>query len=70
MTPNLGNIDRITRLLIGLALFFAPLLNLPAIWSSSTAAYVSMCVGLILTLTALFRFCPLYRILGMSTCKL
>jgi hypothetical protein len=67
MTLNLGNIDRIARLLIGLALFVLPLLNIPAIWSSSALAYTSMGVGLILALTAVFGFCPIYRILGRST---
>jgi hypothetical protein len=26
-------------------------------------------VGLIMVGTALFRFCPLYRLLGMNTCE-
>jgi hypothetical protein len=70
MTTNVGNIDRIARFVLGLVLFFAPLLNMPAIWSSSSFAYGSMAVGIILVLTAMFRFCPLYRVLGLSTCKL
>jgi hypothetical protein len=70
MTANLGNPDRLIRALIGLALFFLPLLNMPAIWSSAAFAYGSMAVGVILMATALFRFCPLYRLVGLSTCKL
>lgn len=70
MTANLGSPDRLIRAIIGLALIFLPLLNIPAIWSSAALAYGSMAVGLILVLTALFRFCPLYRIVGISTCKL
>jgi hypothetical protein len=70
MTLNIGNIDRIARLVIGLALLASPLLNIPAIRSSSALAYTSMGVGLILTLTAVFGFCPIYRILGRSTCKI
>lgn len=70
MTANVGNIDRIARFVLGLVLFFAPLLNIPAIWSSAGFAYGSMAVGLVLVLTAMFRFCPLYRVLGLSTCKL
>jgi len=70
MTANLGNLDRIARLFIGLLLFFFPLLNIPQIWSSSGWAYASMAVGVVLTFTALTRFCPLYRVLGISTCKL
>ncbi|WP_299692170.1 DUF2892 domain-containing protein [uncultured Tateyamaria sp.] len=70
MSANLGNPDRLIRVVIGLALFFLPLMNMPAIWSSATLAFGSMAVGVILVLTALFRFCPLYRIAGISTCKL
>ncbi|MCF2870403.1 DUF2892 domain-containing protein [Octadecabacter sp. G9-8] len=70
MTANLGLPDRLIRAIIGLALFLLPLLNVPTIWSSATLAYGSMAIGLILVLTALFRFCPLYRIFGISTCKL
>ena len=70
MTANLGNADRVLRLILGLVLFCAPLLNMPAIWSSALFSYGSMIVGLVLVATALFRFCPIYRILGISTCKL
>ena len=70
MSANVGNMDRILRGILGLVLFFAPLLNTPAIWSNAALAYASMAVGIILVATALFRFCPLYRLLGMSTCKL
>jgi hypothetical protein len=70
MTANLGNIDRTARLIIGLALFMAPLLNLPAVWSSEGLAIASMGVGVVFAFTALFRFCPLYWIIGISTCKI
>jgi hypothetical protein len=39
-------------------------------WSSATLAYVSMALGAVLVVTAFFRFCPLYRLLGISTCKI
>jgi hypothetical protein len=48
----------------------APLLNLPAVWSSAVMAIASMGVGVVLALTALVRFCPLYRIIGISTGKI
>jgi hypothetical protein len=70
MVPNLGNLDRAIRFLAGLVFFFAPLGNIPPIWSSSVLAYAIMAIGVILIATSLFRFCPLYRILGISTCKL
>jgi hypothetical protein len=70
MSANVGNTDRILRAILGIILFIAPLLNIPAIWSSPYLAYGSMAVGLVLVATALFRFCPVYRILGLSTCKI
>tara|TARA_R110002074_G_scaffold3594_20_gene18807 strand:- start:119 stop:331 length:213 start_codon:yes stop_codon:yes gene_type:complete len=69
MTANLGNADRMLRAIIGIALILAPLLNIPAIWSTSALSYGSIAVGLVLVATALFRFCPLYRVFGISTCK-
>ncbi len=70
MTANLGNLDRLFRAIVGLVLVFAPLLNMPAIWSSAALSYGTIAVGLVLVSTALFRFCPLYRLVGISTCKI
>lgn len=70
MTANLGKVDIVARFVIGALLFFLPLLNMPAIWSSATFAYGSMAIGLVLVVTAAMRFCPLYRLLGISTCKI
>lgn len=70
MIANLGRFDRLIRAVAGLALFFLPLLNMPAIWSSAAFAYGSMGIGAVLFLTAFFRFCPLYRIIGISTCRI
>ena len=70
MTANVGNMDRILRAILGLVLIIAPLLNMPAIWASAALAYGSMAVGIVLVATALFQFCPLYRIFGLSTCKI
>lgn len=69
MTSNVGTIDRATRFVIGLALIIAPLMNLFGIWSSNTWGYVSMAVGAVLIATAFLRFCPAYRIFGISSCK-
>lgn len=69
MTNNLGRIDRGIRLVLGLLLIAAPLLNFPAIWADSTLAYGAIIVGLVLAGTAILKFCPLYRVLGLSTCR-
>jgi len=69
MTTNVGNTDRVIRLLLGLVLIAAPLMNMPAIWSEPVWAYASMAVGVVLAATSMLRFCPAYRVLGLSTCK-
>lgn len=67
MNTNVGMIDRFVRLGLGLILLFSPLLNIPAIWSSQTFAYVSMAIGLVLIGTGLFGHCLLYRVFGIRT---
>jgi hypothetical protein len=60
MNTNVGSIDRIVRVVLGLALlstFF--LLEGPLRWLGLA--------GLVLLLTAAFSFCPLYRLLGVNT---
>lgn len=66
---NVGMIDRLARALIGIALLCAPLLNVPAIWASVALAYISMAAGLVLIATALFGFCPLYKLAGFSSSR-
>lgn len=65
MTSNVGNIDRLLRLVLG-----AVLLVLPFVlgWEGSVMRIGAVVVGLVLIGTASIKFCPLYRILGMSTC--
>ena len=60
MSINVGSIDRVVRVVLGLALlstFF--LLEGPLRWLALA--------GLVLLLTAAFSFCPLYRVLGLNT---
>lgn len=70
MLANVGSFDRIARIVAGLALIVAafvpalPLAGHPA-WQWGAVA-----VGAVLVLTALVRFCPLYALFGMSTCKI
>ena len=65
MPINLGSADRLIRILLGTALVMLALL---LDWNL-TAIIASVAIGSILVLTALFRFCPLYRLFGMRTCK-
>lgn len=69
MTTNMGTFDRMLRLIVGLALIVLPLVNMPAIWSSGLLAYGSVFVGLVMAVTSVVGFCPLYRVIGISTTK-
>jgi len=64
MKANVGGIDRMLRLIAGIALIVAGFLaGLASPWN-----FVAMGVGAVFALTAVIRFCPLYPILGISTC--
>jgi len=64
MKANVGGIDRIVRLLAGLALIAVGVLGLVA----SPWNIVAMGAGAVLTLTSVISFCPLYTILGINSC--
>lgn len=58
MKNNVGGIDRILRLVAGLALVTWAAMGGP-VWAW---------VGVVLVATAAMRFCPVYPLLGMNTC--
>lgn len=60
MTTNVGNMDRIARAVIGAVLVAAALSGAIGVWGW---------LGVVLLATALFSFCPVYAILGMSSCQ-
>ena len=60
MTANIGNIDRIIRIVAGLALIVWALAGGPA-WAW---------IGLVPLATGLFKFCPVYRLFGINSCGL
>lgn len=69
MKFNVGTPDRIARLVIGAVLVLLPLLPEIALFANPLWFWASLVVGVVLIGTALVRFCPLYAILGLSTCK-
>lgn len=64
MKNNVGNIDRIVRIL--LALVFGYLYFTGAV--TGLVGTVLLVLGGIFVLTALVGTCPIYSVLGMSTC--
>lgn len=59
MKTNVGGIDRILRIVIGLVLVGLTLSGTIGAWGW---------LGLVLVATAAIGFCPLYPLLGMNTC--
>lgn len=61
MQSNVGGFDRILRIAAGLALLvFAAVYHGDERWFGL--------IGVVPLLTGLFRFCPAYRLVGISTC--
>lgn len=58
MKTNVGSIDRIARIIIGLAALGAGY-YFKSWWGA---------IGLVPLLTALLGFCPLYPLVGVNTC--
>lgn len=69
MTANVGNLDRALRVILGLVLLVLPFVSGMALFQSGIATALSVVVGLVLVATSAMRFCPLYRIFGIRTCK-
>jgi hypothetical protein len=64
MKKNVGNTDRAVRIL--LAVVFAALYFTGTV--TGTMGYVLLALGAIFVLTSLVSFCPIYAIVGLSTC--
>ena len=64
MKKNMGTIDRVVRILVVIAI--AVLYSQEII--TGTAAIILGVVASIFLLTSLVSFCPLYKIVGLSTC--
>lgn len=62
-TANEGTPDRIIRLVLGIVLLALTFTALSGIWQ-----IVAGIVGAIMLFTGAVGFCPLYRVLGISTC--
>jgi hypothetical protein len=60
MKANVGTIDRSLRIAAGLILIGLSLSGAVGLWGW---------IGVVPLATGLFRFCPAYPLLGISTCK-
>ncbi|GHA01011.1 DUF2892 domain-containing protein [Ignatzschineria ureiclastica] len=60
MQKNIGSTDSIIRIIIGLILLSLVFIGPKSLWGL---------IGLVPLLTGIFRYCPLYPVLGINTCK-
>ncbi len=61
MKTNVGGIDRILRIVAGLVLIELAATGIFGMWGW---------IGIEPLLTGIFRFCPAYSLLGMSSCPM
>jgi hypothetical protein len=64
VTRNMGTVDRLVRAVLGVVLIAALLSGV----LSGTPGVLAGIVGAVFIVTAGVRFCPLYRLVGVSTC--
>ena len=60
MKTNVGGIDKIARIGVGLLLIVLALMGTIGPWGW---------IGIVPLATGLFNFCPVYSLMGISTCK-
>lgn len=66
MQKNESNVDRIVRVVVAAA----ALVGAMAVGFGSVGGIVLLAVAVIMAVTAAVGFCPLYRLIGVSTCPL
>lgn len=65
MTKNMGTLDRAVRTVVAVVVGYLW-------WTGSiagTLGIVLLIAAVVFVLTSLISFCPLYRLVGMSTCR-
>lgn len=59
-TFNIGDTDRILRLIVGLIMLGSAVAGMIGVWGF---------IGVVPLVTAFLGFCPAYNVLGINTCK-
>lgn len=61
MKFNVGTVDRVLRIVVGLVLIGLAATGTMGLWGW---------IGVVPLATGLFRFCPAYTLLGINTCPM
>ena len=61
MSKNVGGIDRVLRIVVGLVLIVLAAMGTIGVWGY---------IGVVPLLTGLVRTCPAYGLLGVNTCPM
>lgn len=61
MNVNVGGLDRILRIVVGIALIVMAITGTIGVWGW---------IGVVPLATGLLKTCPVYSLLGMSTCPM
>lgn len=61
MKPNVGGIDKILRIVVGLVLI---------VWAVAFGGPLWAWIGIVPLATGLIGWCPFYPLLGINTCPL
>jgi hypothetical protein len=65
MKKNMGNIDRIIRIIVAVVILILFLKHIIV----GTLAYVLLAFAAIFVLTSFIGFCPIYKLLGINSCE-
>jgi len=65
MKKNMGNTDKAIRVILALGIALLYYFDI----IQGTLAYVLMALAIIFLITSFISFCPLYKPIGINTCK-
>ncbi|HMQ40614.1 MAG TPA: DUF2892 domain-containing protein [Paracoccus sp. (in: a-proteobacteria)] len=69
MSVNVGNLDRILRVVLGIVLLYLAFFSGIPAFAGGFLKYGAALVGVVMLVTAAMRVCPLYSIFGVKTCR-
>lgn len=69
MTINVGMIDRTLRAVLGIVLLYLAFLSGMALFAAPLFKFGAALIGIVMLATSTLKFCPLYTIFGVKTCR-